>query len=80
MNLRFIVSLALVSTLACAPVAECNARSQVRSTKTKNASRSGGSLKSIFQNNVGRYPYDVGLLRKPALKARLVKPARAITL
>lgn len=33
---------------------------------------SQSSLKSIFKNNIGMYPFDVNLLSKPAVKKRLV--------
>lgn len=39
----------------------------------KTSSTVGKSLKTVFQNAIGKYPYDVKLLQNATLKARLVK-------
>lgn len=45
-----------------------------KTTKTKHRGKtSNASLNSIFQSSVGKYPYEINLLKKPVLKARLVK-------
>lgn len=66
-----IAMLIAVSTLAVAPTVGA-ASMPVRKTSTSRSTRPA-SLKSVFQSAIGKYPMDVNLLRKPAMKSRLVK-------
>ena len=46
------------------------------------AQSSAQSLKSMFKNAIGKYPFDIKMLDKPALKSRLINSweSRATTI
>lgn len=62
----------LVSFLICANPSANSATKKGNKGRTT-ISNSNESLKSIFQSSIGKYPYKINLLDKPALKKRLIK-------
>ena len=75
MKLTAKTAICALCILACtAPVVVAGDITAPKTTQaTSGKSTSTKSLKSIFQNAIGKYPYEIKLLKKPALKARLVK-------
>ncbi|MBP3299653.1 MAG: hypothetical protein J6L73_08270 [Muribaculaceae bacterium] len=62
----------LGGAIGATPAADA-ASPKAKRTSTARKNTTAQSLKSIFQSNIGQYPFEINLLKKPALKNRLVK-------
>lgn len=72
MKIKTFIVLVILFFIAGGNIVEGKVSSQkAKTSKTLNSSKK--SLKSIFQNNIGKYPYEIKLLNQPALKNRLIK-------
>lgn len=67
---RTLLSAMLLSVLAIHAPLMVDAKSPVRTAATSKSTAT--SLKTVFKNSIGQYPFDVKLLSKPVLKKRLI--------
>lgn len=65
----FCIGVALAA-LSLSDYTDVCAKSPVRTVATRRGTQ---SLASIFQQSIGKYPYEVKLLERPAVSARLIK-------
>lgn len=76
MKMLRIVSLMLIALMLAAPAtldAKTRKASTTRKTATHKAATTSISVAQCFSSSQGKYAYETGLLKKPAVKARLTK-------